>query len=436
MDYINRKLGLVENLFKILHDLGAMINVNVAQIEGLLTADILQQALDWLQKRHPMLQVHIVDSTDGTYFQSEGTPKIPLQVIDKQYANQWIEIAENELHRKFSDAVEPLCRVTFLRSSSSSDFSEIIATFHHAITDGLSCMRFFHELLSYCQQIADGRHIFEVATMQLLPPLENLLDYSFSSQKDDSQQKTIQEIPILKLIEGESSASQRRTRLLTRVLSKEMTAMLVKRCKHEETTIHGALCAAMLFAVAKFASTDTRVNLSCGSNVSLRKYCKPQVNDEYISCLVSFIQEIHQLERTTTFWNLSRECKQKINHSISHGVHIKNITSNKLSHINEQVILQISEQEMGRNSTINVSNLGKYNLLEKYGSFQLKELYFATGQHIVGACFWLGAVTFHEQLFCSFAHVVPVLSTKTAQLLADSVIATIEETCVSESLTV
>ena len=82
MDYLNRKLGLIENLFEILHDLGAMIDVNVARIERLLTPDILQQALDLVQKRHPMLQVHIVESADGFYFQSEGTPKIPLRVID------------------------------------------------------------------------------------------------------------------------------------------------------------------------------------------------------------------------------------------------------------------------------------------------------------------------------------------------------------------
>jgi len=139
MDNLNRKLGLVENLFHILHDLGAMIDVNVARIEGALTPNILQQALDLVQKRHPMLQVHIVNSADGAYFEFQGTCKILLHVIDKQHENQWIEVAEDELHRKLSDSLEPLCRVTFLRSFKSDDYSEIIATFHHAITDGLSC---------------------------------------------------------------------------------------------------------------------------------------------------------------------------------------------------------------------------------------------------------------------------------------------------------
>lgn len=436
MAYLNRKLGLVENLFEILHDLGAMLDVNVARIEGPLTPDTLQQALDLVQKRHPMLQVHIFDSADGTYFQSKGTSAIPLRVIAKQHENQWLNIAEYELHQKFSAGVEPLCRVTLLRSSTSNGISEIIVTFHHAIADGMSCMLFIHELLSYCQQIADGEQISEVVTMQLLPPVENLLESNLTSQNvEDYQEKTDQEILTSLIIEGEASASQRRTHLVPRILSKEITLMLIKRCKQEKTTVHGALCAAMLFGAAKFAYNDTPIHLSCGSNVNLRKYCKPQVNDEYIGCLVSLVEEIHLLSENTTFWNLARECKSKISDSISREVHIHKINSKRLSDVNKQVIVQISEQKMGRNNTIHVSNIGKYNLLDKYGDLKLKELYFATGQHVVGACFWLGVVTFHEQLCCSFAHVVPLLSAKTAELLADSVMVTIQKVCVSESLT-
>ncbi|MEP0791416.1 MULTISPECIES: hypothetical protein [Cyanophyceae] len=156
MDSLNRKLSLIENLFEILHDLRAMIDVNFARIEGLLTPDILRQALNLVQKGHPMLQVHLIELADGLYFESEGTQEIPLRVIDKQYENQGIEIAEGELYQRFSGGLAPLCRVNFLHSSISNSVSEIIATLHYAITDGMSCMCFFDDLLSYCHQIAAG----------------------------------------------------------------------------------------------------------------------------------------------------------------------------------------------------------------------------------------------------------------------------------------
>ena len=439
MNSLNRKLGLIENLFEILHDLGAMIDVNVARIEGLLTPDILRQALNLVQKRHPMLQVHLIELADGLYFESEGTQEIPLSVIDKQYENQGIEIAEDELHQKFSEGLAPLCRVTFLRSSTSNGISEIIATFHHAITDGMSCMRFFDDLLSYCQKIAAGDDIGQVVTMQLLPPLEKLLESRLTKNNlEEAQDKPSQEIqPPQLIIQREAPPSDRRTRLLTRILSKEMTMMLRNRCRQEETTVHGALCAAILFGAAKIACTDTPINLSCGSSVNLRKFCEPEVSNEYMGCLASFTGSIlHTLKKKTIFWDLARECKSKLSNYLDRGISIKQLNSDELRQINKHLILQLANHKMGRSNTVEISNRGEFKFLDKYeyGNLKLKELYFATGQHIIGSCFCLGVVTFHQQLFCRFTHVVPLVSTQTAELFADSVMDTMQKACTSPSL--
>ncbi|MFB2877403.1 condensation domain-containing protein [Floridanema aerugineum] len=436
---MNRKLGLVENLFEILHDLGGMIDVNVARIEGQLTGDTLQQALYFVQKRHPMLQVRIVQSADGAYFESEGTAEIPLRVIDKQHEKQWIEIAEDELHEKFYSATTPLCRVTFLRSSISNGISEIIATFHHAITDGMSCMRFFDDLFSYCRQIAAGEQISKVVTMELLPPLETLLKSSLTENNnlEEAPEKPDREIPTPNLIIEEAApANERRTRLVTRILSKEMTLKLINRCKQEQTTVHGTLCAAMLFEAAKIASNGVPINLSCGSNVNLRKYCNPEVKDDYMGCLVSGLEEKHSLDKDTEFWSIARECKLKISQSINRRFpHYRVSSTEILEKFNIDFITKMSHYNGGRSSTTHISNIGSFNLPNEYGHFRIKELYFATGQHIVGTCFWLGVVTFHEQVFFTFAHVVPIISDKTAESFADSVINTIQKACTSQSFT-
>ncbi|RUR86967.1 condensation domain-containing protein [Chlorogloeopsis fritschii PCC 9212] len=438
MNSLNRKLGLVENLFKILHDLGSMIDVNVGRIEGQLAPDILRQALNLVQKRHPMLQVHIVESSDGACFRSEGTSDIPLHIINKQDENQWLEIAEDELHKKFSGSMEPLCRVTFLHSSISNDISEIIATFHHAVTDGMSCMRFFDDLLSYCQQITDGEDIATVVTMELLPPLEKMLakHLTHHNQVEEAQDKSYQtnHLPEL-IIEKEVSPSQRRTRLVTKILRKDITVLLKDRCKQEKTTVNGALCAAMLLETAKIIFRDgniRNINLSCGSNINLRKFCQPEVIDKYIGCFISGIEEIHCLEKDTQFWDLAREFKRKIHQSINSKLPIFQVSNaDNFQKFNKNFINQASVHNMGRSSTTHISNRGQFNLPEKYGSLKLKELYFATGQHIVGTCFWLGVVTFHEHLFCTFAHVIPLVSVKTAEQFANSVMATIHKACTS-----
>lgn len=64
----SRKLGLVENLFATLHSMGAMLYVNIASIQGVISFDVLRAAIDLLQKRHPLLQVHLQESDDGFFF--------------------------------------------------------------------------------------------------------------------------------------------------------------------------------------------------------------------------------------------------------------------------------------------------------------------------------------------------------------------------------
>ena len=44
MHSVERKLGLIENLFHIIHDLGGMIDVNIARIEGEIETHILRKA--------------------------------------------------------------------------------------------------------------------------------------------------------------------------------------------------------------------------------------------------------------------------------------------------------------------------------------------------------------------------------------------------------
>ncbi|WNZ43598.1 condensation domain-containing protein [Leptolyngbya boryana CZ1] len=171
----SRKLGLVENLFATLHSMGAMIYVNIASIQGVISLDVLRSAMDLLQKRHPLLQVHLQESDDGVSFCADGTLRIPLTAIERQHEQQWLEIAEGELLQKFSGEFDPLCRITLLQAFEQSGQNELIVTFHHAIADGISALHFVHELLSYYQQLAEGSPISPIESLPLLPSLEQLL---------------------------------------------------------------------------------------------------------------------------------------------------------------------------------------------------------------------------------------------------------------------
>lgn len=437
MHSLERKLGSIENLFHIIHDFGGMIDVNIARLEGEIVTNIVRQALDLLQTRHPMLRVGIVELPNGAYFSSQGIKKIPLRTITKTNENQWLDIFEEELHQKFSEDFTPLCRITLLSSSPSNGISEIVLTFHHAITDGLSCMSFIDELLFYYQKIAAGEKISHVNKLPFLAPIEQTLDRSFVNLNkiEKPENKNIKELRLPKLIiETEAPLNQRRTHLVKRIIRSETVLNLKQRCKQEKTTVHGALSAAMLFGAIQISAFNEPISFSCSSSINLRKYNLPEIGRNYIGCFISRVDNIHTLTENTNFWDLARECKKQVNSSINET--INNLINGKgFDNISRLSIRKsLEENSTGRTQTINISNRGKFDLAKSYGKLKIKEIYFTAGQHIFGPCLWLGAVTFHQQLFCSFVHVTPLISSTTMNYFADNVVSIIEKASLYESL--
>lgn len=426
MTNFSRRLGLVENLFATLHSMGAMLYVNIASIEGVISLDVLRSALDLLQKRHPLLQVHLQDSDEGFLFCADGTSIIPLRAIDRQHEQQWIEIAEDELLQKFSGEFEPLCRMTLVQESEKNGRNELIVTFHHAIADGISVLHFLNELLSYYQQLAEGLPISPMESLPLLPSLDQLLkkclsdlDIAKLTQFTPSQTSPS---PTL-LIEQTAPVSDRRTHLIPREFDRDLTLQIKNRCRAEQTTVHGALCAATILACVHQLSSKAPVLLSCSSSVNLRASCFPPVEPSYLGCFISNVTTTHLAELNANFWELARECHSNIYQLVHHKVpHYQASNAELLNKYQPSFLAQLAEHNMGRNSIAHVSNLGQWDCKTSYGSIRLKSFHFATGLSLVGTCFWLGAVTVHQNLFCTFTYTEPLISTKTAETLADSMI--------------
>ncbi|MEG4516078.1 condensation domain-containing protein [Microcoleus sp. AT9b-C3] len=445
MKSFSRKLGFVEMWMALGHEVGGGLIVNVVYLEGILTAELVEQALKLVQQRHPMLQVYIVESEDGLYFQSTGITEIPVQVIYKQDENEAIKIAEKELHTKFTPGKNPLCRLTLLYSHQHQNSCEMIITFHHGIVDGISCMRFIDDLLFYYQQINEGENIFQVEPLEFIPPIETIVSYNIPSQNPRENHQLVNEQPSLPpqlIIEHQASANERFTRMLPRMLSQEKTKILIDKCKQEKTTVHGAMCAAMLCAAGKLLSIDTQVNFSYGLPVNLRKYCEPEITDQNLGCFISVLGFNQLVEPNTSFWDLARECKSQIHDSLISGVHITKLQQGKLRNSDSYSLKQFvihymfsKEDTMGRNNFFSISNTGKFKFRYQAGKLKIKELYFAFPQHISGDCFWLGVLTLNEQLFCNFIYVQPVISERTAQLFADDVMTVIEKVCINQNST-
>ncbi|MBE9181926.1 hypothetical protein IQ268_25485 [Oculatella sp. LEGE 06141] len=445
MNYFKRELTPGEKMFT--HLGGEMSMTFIGQVEGLISPDVLQQALRLVQKRHLLLQVHISKSDEGVFFESGDAQDIPLQVIDKQSDNQWVAIAETEVNQTLCVNIGPLCRVIFLRSTEPGSTSEIIVTMHHAICDAISGLNFIDQVLSYCQQIEAGESIADVVTLAALPPLKDLFNASSVNQGTgenpqeesnwDAQSAWGGPQPLIsEFFEGQAALSDCHTRFLTRQLSREMTIQLKTRSKEEGTTVHAALCAAMLFGAAAIARADAPVYLSCGSSVSLRNYCEPKVQDDHLSCISDGVTHTYSVGKTTSFWDLARESKSNLVQSMSNGSWIVNSADFFESMENMPQLEQLRaelERLMGRYASVLIANAGQAKFSGQYGTIQLKGLYFPISVHLAGPCFALNVVTLDDQMFCTFPYVVPMFSDETMAMFADSVMAILHQSCVPQA---
>ncbi|WP_410172238.1 condensation domain-containing protein, partial [Dolichospermum planctonicum] len=148
---INRKLGQLEQTMEILNQRAKTWNlVTISRIQGNIQATVLRQSLDIIQYRHPVLNSHIINSENSYYFQSAGTGKLPVRVVNLVEIQEWEAVVNAEINQVI-DSSKYLLRVVLVKVLNQPNINYLITTTHHAITDGLSSIQLHSEILTYCQ---------------------------------------------------------------------------------------------------------------------------------------------------------------------------------------------------------------------------------------------------------------------------------------------
>jgi NRPS condensation-like uncharacterized protein len=421
-----RPLGSPEHLYRILNHLGFNIVTNVARIIGFVNPDLIEQALDCVYQHHPMLRVCLFESNQQFNFQAHEQKIINFQVVHRKNDTQWLELAEQEIQTVFNPT-HSLWRVILL-TSTQHDESELIFTYHHAIADGVSSYIFIHELLSFYHQLAEGKLIPTITSLPILPAAKVLfpgrLKLRYLLKKLDQMIRPPQVI-----IEKTAPIEQRQTQIIPRSLDRETTQRLKQCCHQAGTTVHGALCAAMLLGTAKIAFHQKSVRLLCDSSVNLRQLHTPNLGYANIGSLSSVVEITHTLKKNPLFWDLAKECKVQIGQSIRRQEPQSWLSLLERLKLSEAFVIKLAEQKMGRSSTVAISNIGQYPFPNVYGEISLKSVHFVGGIHGIGACLWLGVTTCEDEMACSFAYAYPLISHELALQISDAVLNMLLDAC-------
>ncbi|MEA5517175.1 phthiocerol/phthiodiolone dimycocerosyl transferase family protein [Nodularia sp. UHCC 0506] len=430
----DRKLGCIEQAMENLNSHAKTWNiVTISKIKGPLSAEIIRQALDIIQHRHPRLNSRIVRLRNVLYFQTEGTAKIPLRIVRKVLPEQWQEVVKEEMNQSI-DSNKYLMRAVLVHIHSNRHENYLITTGHHAVGDGLSSMRLHSENLTYCQKIASGNPINLVPNLPVLPPVEEILP-TWTKKLTGKISTTIFLLQLgLKKIwhqpqtlgfEKYVPIAQRSCDIIHSQLDPDLTQKLINCCRQENTTVNSALCAVMMFVaannIAKKKGKDIRLN--CLSYLDLRRHLESKISDEQMTVLASSTMEFYTIRKNTSFWELAREVKQNFEANIQGGDMFKMILVAKhLINFSLTYPKQVA-------ATVSVSNAGRVNIPHIYGKFELEEISFLGSHALYAGMFITHASTFRGKMLLNFVLSEPSISRQNMEDIVNQFISYIYHIC-------
>lgn len=409
---------------------GSFNVLTISRVKGDLNEEIVSVALNLLQKRHPRLKCRITGTLDNLCF-ADGNEKIPLRVVEQQHREQYLEVIVEELNKPI-ESNKGLARVVLI--SSSENTSYLLTILHHAISDGLSTVQLHSEILTYCNKIAAGKIENDI---QELPPLPNVQELmpksmqgtfgliksilSFIKFKFNGANYRPQTLSFEECVPIES----RSTGMVQRKLNKDATTQLIDACRTENTTVQGALCAALLFATAILIRDGSQGNLllNCHSSADLRRRLEPEVSRENLGILALGLTSFHNVDINTPFWDLARDVKQQLEAGLKSEEIFSTILMSRK--IYESLLSRPNEAPV----TAGVTNIGRVKIPDDYGLFKLEEISFVSSQAVFGGVPGVAVTTFQGKMILNFYFSKPSISLRRIEILADDVISCLVNVC-------
>ena len=388
--------------------------VVVGKIKGFLEPEVLRRSLLFVQLRHPLLNSHIVGPLDHLMFKTEGTDKIPLEVILNSEPEYWQTIFVNELNTKLENK-KVLLRATLIKPTEKSTTNYLITRIHHGVIDGISAVHLYSEILSFCQKIVSENQIPEFEKLGPPPCLEKIIaDYTVENNTESLISEL--ELPIDTLpFEKYVPFKQRTCGLIQKQLNASLTQQLIQRCKSEKVTVQGAICSAMMLALAKHLEPeDQEFYFSCLDAVDMRRRLNSPIGNEQMTFLVSSLVCFHTVNQKMSFWDLAKQSTEEIQAKL------------KTPEIYHRILafgegVNIIENPEKTISSVFVSNIGKVKISSNYGQFELEEISFGASNKMFGSTFTVFVSTFQDQATFNFVYTQPLVSqTVIEKLIKDS----------------
>lgn len=328
----------------------------------------------------------------------------------------------------------------------------LLITTHHAVSDGLSCGYLHSEIVSICHRLLHRYSLPDDGTPQpIFPPAEQLLPNRFCGLSGrltgfhllgqlllNRLRLKPDHLPVKRCI----PVADRKTGLIRRTLSPQLSQRFVQRCYEEGVTTNVAIMAAMLIATSRSIQKSSSiphqpVTLSTQLAVNLRRYLAlpsaldstlgaAKIQEQELAPLFSILVHAYAVNAQSRIWNLAREIKGKIRNNIRNRDVLRYFRCLRLL---TALALRTPSQPA---VSVSLSDVGKVAFPFRHGEFEIEDY---GGAFSVGL--FVGRITaivsqFQERLTINFVFSEPALDGALAQQIVDDTIAQI---AISENIT-
>ncbi len=415
----------MERAFWLLDRKCSFNGVNTSRIRGPLTESVVRSALNWVQARHPQLRVHI--EGHPLQFVADARP-LSLRIVERESTETWRAVEHDELNRRYESG-DLLSRAVLVRGD---EVSELIISHQHVIADAQSAVIMAREIVEAAGAVAAGNPLPPPTSFELRAPLETLLRATLPWWKRILAMNLfffrhlftkIFRRPTKLAIDQAAGFSDRRLAVHHRALSPAQTRQLAARARKLQTTVQGALGAAMLVTSADERPPGAKVaTFGCFSGVSLRHHF--QLGEE-MGLYVSQVSTYHSAPQE--FWTLAREVKEALKRTLTYGDQYVTLPMMGMfipRKGSQQAVVDkfAARFDLGAPATVGVTNIGAVGLPRFAGPLELESFEISVGPSVVAPL--IAAVsTFRDQLSLSIVYVEPLISSERAGRFADDVVA-------------
>jgi NRPS condensation-like uncharacterized protein len=396
-----RTLGAREHMFWLMDQKHAVHLTVTAEVKGITKVQSWRDALDAVQRRHPVLSTSINRNEEGqpALYQADAAP-IPLRVVDGSVQQRWELELDREMALPFTPEQAPLIRSVLIHKPQSA---VLIMIAHHAIADGMALVFLIRDLL----QVLSGGQIEALSFSSTAEELLSKLPNAKKIVPVEASQAGAPQAEPAPYQEGNGSAP----RATARKLDENLTATLRERARREGTTVQGALCAALVLAGRKTSSAWRKRPVRVMSPVNVRAHLGAgEACGLYLGGggMISF-----QPGDSRAFWELARFAKKEISPSqtfqaLSTSLHRLEAIMTK--DMDVETAAQISAGAFARD--LMVSNLGQMPYESEFGNLKLEAVWGPTalqgldGEQNVGIATTNGAIRLLHASYSLIPHLL------------------------------